>query len=260
MLEVGGGTLIDRQLDALERGGVRHVTVVVGCHEQRLREHLGNRVTYVRNERYRETGSLYSLWLAASHLQGGAFVIDADVAFTPLLLDRLKWHPAPDALLFDRRRSLGPEEMKVRLAGPYVVDIGKQIAASVAAGASVGFLKFGEEGASRLVEILGELMAAGEAGAGAPRAVVALAHRWPVVGIESDGLAWTEVDYPDDLEYANRVIPPAIDASFLPPTITAPGVRPVPPRSRAPHRTGIGETRGWQRQPRVTGEPDAWRS
>lgn len=137
LLTVGGATLIDRQLDALKRCGVRHVAVVVGHHEQRLRRHLRRRATIVRNERYRETNSLYSLWLAADHLEGGAFVLDADVVFTPLLLERLKWHPAPDAILFDPRRALDPEEMKVRLAGPYVVDVRKDMSAALAAGENV---------------------------------------------------------------------------------------------------------------------------
>jgi choline kinase len=216
LLEVAGRTLIDRQLDALEGCGVRDITLVVGYQQQRLREHLGRRVRFITNELYRATNSLYSLWLAADQLQGGAFVLNCDVVFTPLLLERLKWHSAPDALLFDRSRVLGPEEMKVRLAGPYVVDMSKQMAPERAAGENLGVLKFGTEGARRLADVLDQLVAAGEVNAWAPRAVVELAHRWPIVGIETDGLPWTEVDDPADLHYANRVIAPAIDASLRP--------------------------------------------
>jgi choline kinase len=128
----------------------------------------------------------------------------------------LKWHPAPDALLFDPRRPLRPEERKVRLAGPYVVDMSKDLPADPAAGENVGLLKFDEDGASRLAEVLDRLVAAGAVKAWAPPGGVELAHRWPVVGIETDGLPWTEVDDPADLHYANRVIAPAVDASLLP--------------------------------------------
>ncbi len=216
LLDVGGRTLIDRQLDALHASGVRDVTVVVGHQEARLRRHLGRSVTYVRNERYRETNSLYSLWLASDQLNGGAFVLNADVLFTPLLIERLRWHPAPDALLYDSTRSLGPEETKVRLAGSYVVDMSKHMRPDVAAGESVGILKFGAEGSSRLVRVLNQLVTAGEEQAWVPRAVAELAHRWPIVAIDTDGLPWTEVDYPEDLFYAQHVVDFDIAATLTP--------------------------------------------
>ena len=53
LLEIDGWSLIDRQLDALRRCGIDDVTLVVGYQQRRLREHLGNRVTFVENPRYR---------------------------------------------------------------------------------------------------------------------------------------------------------------------------------------------------------------
>jgi choline kinase len=212
LLEVGGRTLIDRQLDALHDCGVRHVTVVVGDQQRRLREHLKNRVGFVASDDYQLTNSLYSLSLAASCLQDGALVLHGDVVFTPLLLKRLTVHPAPDALLFDAHRTLGAEAMKVRMAGDFVIDLSKRLPLAVAAGENVGLLKFGAEGARRLRVILDELVEGGQATASAPLAVARLAYRWPIVGIDTDGLPWTEVHGPEDLRWANEVIAPAIDA------------------------------------------------
>jgi choline kinase len=219
LLMVGGRTLIDRQIEALKRCGVRHVAVVAGYREQRLRRHLGRRATIVSNERYRETNGLYSLWLAAQHLVGGAFVLDGDLLLTPLLLEHLKWHPAPDALLFHRRPTLGSGEVKVRLAGPYVVDVSREMSPTLAAGEHVGLLKFGPDGASRLTEVLHALVAAGEVNARTTRAVVELAHRWPIVGVDAEGFPWTQVDCPEDLHYASRMVAPRIDASMQPPVV-----------------------------------------
>jgi choline kinase len=171
----------------------------------------------VCNERYRETSGLYSLWLASDQLSGGAFVLEADVLFTPLLLERLRWHPAPDALLYDSSRSLGPEGMKVRVAGSYVVDLNTHMRPGVAGGEHVGILKFGGEGSARLARILSQLVTAGEKQAEVPRAVAELAHRWPIVAIDTDGLPWTVVDYPEDLVHAQQVVDPEIAASLTPP-------------------------------------------
>jgi choline kinase len=214
LLEVGGRALIDRQLEALGGCGVRDVTVVAGYREEQLREHVGQRARIVLNGHYHETGSLYSLWLAAEHLKGGAFVLNGDTVFSPLLLDRLKWHPAPDALLFDSGRTLEAREMKVRVAGRYVVDMSRQMPPRLASGEHLGVLKFGEEGALRLQEVLDRLVRAGEAGERVTRAVVELAHRWPIVAVEADGLPWIEIRCADDLAYANRVVAPAIDLSL----------------------------------------------
>lgn len=218
LIDVCGRTLIDRQLDALQASGVRDVTVVVGHQHEQLRRHLGHRVSVVRNDCYRETNSLYSLWLAADHLKGGGLVLDGDVLFTPLLIDRLRWHPAPDALLYDPERALGPEQMKVRLAGPYVIDMGTQLCPGLAAGEGVGIVKFGSEGSARLARILDELVTAGQVTALVPRAVTELAHRWPIVAVDVDGLPWTEVDCPEDLHYAEQVIAD-VEASLPPPLL-----------------------------------------
>jgi choline kinase len=145
-------------------------------------------------------------------------VLDVDVLFTPLLLDRLKWHPAPDALLFDRHGSLGSEELKVRLAGPYVVDVSRQLRSQAAVGEVVGLLKFGPEGGARLARVLDTLVSVGEVDARVPRAVTELAHRWPVVGVDTDGLPWTRVDAAEDLCDAEQVVASDIEAP-LPPAL-----------------------------------------
>ena len=89
LLEVAGRTLIDRQIDALRECGIRNVTVVNGYQQQRLRDHLKDRATYIENTRYRETNSLYSLWLARTLLTHGSVVMNADILASPQLLMRL---------------------------------------------------------------------------------------------------------------------------------------------------------------------------
>src|SRR5262249_41355451 len=64
MLDVDGQSIVERALDALAWCGIDDVTLVVGYQQERLRQHLGARVRFIENPRYRETNSLYSLWLA----------------------------------------------------------------------------------------------------------------------------------------------------------------------------------------------------
>lgn len=213
LLEIDGWSLIDRQLDALHRCGIDDVTLVVGYQQRRLREHLGNRVTFVVNPRYRSSNSLYSLWLAREMLAGGAVVMNADVVLAPELLERLAWAPAPDAVLIDdSKRTLGDEEMKVRLCQGFVIDFSKQLGSRDAHGENVGVVKFGAEGARRLVHHLGVYVTEGHVQAWAPLAYRALAQEWPLRAVSTCGLAWTEIDFPEDLERARFEVVPAIVA------------------------------------------------
>jgi len=206
MLDVDGRSLIERQLDALAAFGIVDVTIVAGYRRERLRDHLGRRVRFVENARYRETNSLYSLSLARETLGRGAIVMNSDVLVSPALLGRLVDAPVDDALLVDRAGALDDEVMKVRIWQGFAIDFGKDLAPWDADGENVGILKFGADGGRRLVRHLDALIGAGQVNAWAPRAFRALAPEWPLRVVATDGLPWTEIDFPEDLERARQMV------------------------------------------------------
>lgn len=206
MLDVDGRALIDRELDALAACGVFDVTIVVGYQHERLRQHLGTRVRFVENERYKETNSLYSLWLAREQLANGAVVMNSDILVSQPLMARLINAPVEDAVLVDTHSTLADEEMKVKIWQGFAIDFSKELAPSDADGENVGILKFGASGGRRLVEQLDRLIAAGEVNAWAPMAFKAVAQEWPLRAIATDGLPWTEIDFPEDLERARQMV------------------------------------------------------
>jgi choline kinase len=210
MLDVDGRSLIEHQLDDLAAFGVNNVTVVAGYQSQRLREHLGTRAHFVENARYRETNSLYSLWLARDVIRRGAIVMNSDLLASRELLARLVQAPSEDAVLVDRTSVLDDEEMKVTIWNGFAVDFGKDLPAEASHAENVGILKFGAEGGRRLVEHLDALIGGGLVNAWAPRAFRAFAHVWPLRAIETEGLPWTEIDFPEDLRRAREVVAPAI--------------------------------------------------
>lgn len=212
LLEIGGMPLIERQLASLDACGIHDVTVVIGYHGARITSRLGDRVSYVENARYRETNSLYSLWLARHRLSGGALVLNADVLVPTLLIERLLRSRGDDAVLVDRGGPLGPEEMKVKLWFDLVTDFGKELPPAQADGENVGIAKFGSAGGRRLIEHLESLVGAGHERAWAPLAFRELARQRPLRAVSTDGTPWIELDFPEDLDRARRVIAPAIRA------------------------------------------------
>jgi choline kinase len=212
LLEVGGRTILDHEMAALERNGITDVIVVVGYCADRIRRHLGGRARYVDNERYEHTNSLYSLWLTRDELASGSLVLNSDVLAPSQLFDRLLQSPDPDAILVERGDAFEPEDMKVTLQGSHVVDFGKDLVRERAHAHNVGVAQFSAEGGPRLAGCLERLVATGHENDWVPAAFREFAGHWPLVAVATDGLPWIEIDYPDDLRRARLEIEPAIQA------------------------------------------------
>jgi choline kinase len=212
LLEVGGRTLLNSQLETLDRCGIRDVVIVIGYHGERIRAEAGRRARYVDNPRYAQTNSLYSLWLAREELTDGALILNSDVLAPRRLFERLLLAPEPDAVLVELGHDFEPEDMKVRLNGRQVVDFGKQLAREQSHAHNVGVAKFGAAGAAHLGECLDRLVATGHENDWAPAAFREFARQWPLIAVDTDGLPWIEIDFAEDLTRARERIAPALVA------------------------------------------------
>jgi choline kinase len=211
-------TLINLQLSALRACGITDITVVVGFAADTVRLACGPHVRFVENTRFQETNSLYSLWLARPVLHEGFVVMNCDVLFHPALLADLLTSRHDNALLVSYpdldEAGWGDEEMKVQVRRGRVVDIDKGLSSPDADGENVGIAKFSADGASRLISMMDELVAADHLRAWAPRAFKAFARHNALYAIGTRGLPWTEIDSPEDYGYARQCVYPAIRESI----------------------------------------------
>ena len=217
LFEVGGRTLLDRQLSALSDAGIDDVTLVLGFEAERIQRRCPPHVSFVINSRFGETSSLYSLWLAKEHLANGFVVLNCDVLFHPVLLRRLLSAPFEDALLIDlvdkQNNQLGDEEMKVKLSEGRVVDIRKDLNPAESDGENVGVVKFSAAGANRLIDMMDALILRGTGERDwAPRAFREYALRYPLHAISTGDHPWIEIDFPADYQRAQEEILPRIEA------------------------------------------------
>lgn len=209
-----GQPLIELQLRALRRCGVQDITVVVGFEAQRVRQACGPGIRFIENPRFVETNSLYSLWLARAVLQTGFVVMNCDVLFPTVMLADLLASQHQNALLVSYPEAgdppFGDEEMKVRVRKGRVVEIGKDLSIARSDGENVGVVKFGPDGARRLIPVMERIVASGSVRDWAPRAFAEFARENPLYAIGTRGLPWTEIDTPDDYERAVGQVFPAI--------------------------------------------------
>lgn len=151
LLEVGGRSLILHQLEALADHGIGPVLVVVGYQAEEVQREIGERAEIIVNERYAETNSLYSLWLARRWIRGPFILLNCDLFFDPQILAQVAEEPG-NVLAYDSTSSKGREQTKVAIKQRRVVDLGKDLPTGSARGESLGLLKFDEEGARAIIQ------------------------------------------------------------------------------------------------------------
>ncbi len=207
-----GRPLIELQVRAMRACGIDDIAVVVGFEAECVRQACGPRVQFIENLRFTETNSLYSLWLARTLLQNGFVVMNCDVLFPTVMLADLLTARHPNALLVSYPEPDDPEfsdeEMKVHVRKGRVVDIGKNLPPTETDGENGGIVKFGAEGARRLVQLMDRIVDSGSVRDWAPRAFGEFARENPLYAVGTRGLPWTEIDTPEDyIRAVTRVFP-----------------------------------------------------
>ena len=217
LLAIGGQSLLQRTLSALRAVGVRHVVVVVGYAAPEVaaeaRAQAGALdLTLLENPRYRE-GAILSLWTARAHFTEDLLIMDADVLYPPAALERLIRSRHQNCLLVDGRSEETGEEQLVLAEGNRVRHIAKHPPTDLrqrftCAGESVGFLKVARADAPRLRALLDARVQAGDVQIEHEGIYPEFFQAVPVGYERIDDLSWIEIDTPDDIERAERVILP----------------------------------------------------
>jgi len=225
LLEFGGRSLLERQLGDLFALGVGRATLVVGHEADRVIGHVSTlserpRVDFAYNPAFQQ-GSVLSLLAAQQTLTGGGpvLVLDADVLFHPLLLQRLLAAAASDVCLLDRNFEPGEEPVKIALHQGRIVEFRKRLPAGLEydlIGESVGFFRFGAEIAAKIAQTCERYRLEGLLDAPHEEVLrdVMLAQPDTFDCVDVSGLPWIEIDFPDDIERAVKEVMPAIRADI----------------------------------------------
>ncbi len=91
---VNGVPILVNTLVNLCESGIEETVIVVGHLKEKIYDMIGAsfngmRISYIESARYLTTNNIYSLWLAREHLTEDILLLEADVFFERLLLDRM---------------------------------------------------------------------------------------------------------------------------------------------------------------------------
>jgi choline kinase len=165
-------------------------------------------VTFVWNPFWPVTNVLGSAWMGRESLLDDFVYLHADTVFTPSILDDCLAAGGAAALPIDFR-PCEPEQMKATVTDGRVVHLSKELPAEQTAGEFIGIGVFRRPSLDGLRAAMDAELAAG----GLTSYFEAAINRavsdagLEVVAVPTGGRPWTEIDFPEDLELARRILP-----------------------------------------------------
>ena len=210
LLPWDGRPLIEHSLHRLRQAAVKTVVFVVGFQADQYRQALRRfplEVEYVVNPDYASTGSMHSLSLCAGQVQEDFYLLESDLLYEQRAVETLRQAPERDLVLLS-----GPT-----LAGDEVYVYGRSEAIEAVSKKKLDLPLLGElVGISKISPPLFDRMCAHyRLRPPDPKydyelclAEVSLGH--PVRTRTIPDLAWAEIDGPEHLDRARRLVGPRI--------------------------------------------------
>jgi len=208
LCEIGGRTLLEHQLAALEAVDVEPV-VVVGYRDEDIRALLPD-VRVVLNDRYATTNSLYSFHLAETAIDGDALIFNSDVLFDPAMLDALLAR-GTSALVCDSTSGDAEEQMKIASRDGALLQMRKDLPPAQCVAENVGLLYLDHAALDDAFTAARSMVYQGRGHKEwLASAINRIAWRHPITCVDIAGMPWIEIDYPHDLAHAQQQIWPEI--------------------------------------------------
>ncbi|HSR00710.1 MAG TPA: phosphocholine cytidylyltransferase family protein [Sphingomicrobium sp.] len=209
LIDFGGRSLLDRQLDTLESNGVHEAVVVTGFHDELVegaiaRRSGGPRVRTIYNPFYKVADNTGSLFMAREELGDDCLVWNGDTLVSDSLMARVLANAqAGICVTIDRKASYDEDDMKVVEEGGRLKAIGKRLPLESVNAESIGLLAFRSGGASEFRQAIERAIRTPE---GTTiwylRVIHQIAQVSEVWTLDINGEEWGEVDFPGDVEAA----------------------------------------------------------
>jgi choline kinase len=215
LIQIGGKTILQRTLDNLITYNLKDLIIVTGYLEEQIkncvrRNYPQLEVTYIFNDKYDTTNNIYSLWLTKDFVKNNEILLmDSDILFDKRILELLLKSDHPNCLALRSDHQLGDEEIKVSLnEDKSISEISKTVDLKDAFGESIGIEKFGSKFTKKLFKILDQMIVTQNKVNIFYEAAFqkAIDEGEKIFAVDIGSLKCIELDYPEDLEKANKEV------------------------------------------------------
>lgn len=215
LLDIGGRSMIGRQIDAFVACGIREFVVVTGYGDElmdaalgELQTDLGVEIRTVYNPFYKVSDNLASCWMARHEMTGDFIQVNGDNLFKADLVDHFLKAPEGEVTVaINHKDEYDADDMKVMMDGERVTEIGKALPLEAVDAEAIGFYLFRGDGGQKYAQILDRMVREPQ---GLKQwfvtAVAGLSKQVNVKARAFDDYEWCEVDFPADLQHARHVV------------------------------------------------------
>ncbi len=216
LINIGGKSLFEWQLDALVECGVTEVVFVAGFNTDAVRKDADRlarkygqiNLRVIHNPFHAIADNLVTCWTARPEMNGDFLLLNSDTLFSAPVLRKLLTSDIVDVTLaVDHKDRYDSDDMKVELDGTRLADIGKTLEDDRVSGESIGMLLFRGDGPRHFAAALDSAM---ENQAALKHwylsVIAAMAGAMTIETTNIHGLDWCEIDYPHDIGIARKMI------------------------------------------------------
>lgn len=214
LLRLDSQSVLEWQISELRRCGIEEFVVVVGFRADAVEGLLETlrlpraRFRTVYNPFFQVADNLSTCWLARDEMDEDFLLLNGDTIFEAAVAAKLLAEAVePITVTIDRRNSYDADDMKVHLDGHRLSAIGKWLAPTQASGESIGMMLFRGRGPELFTTELERIMRSPEGlDYWYTSAIDALAKAGVVGSVSIEGLDWSEIDFPVDLQKARTMV------------------------------------------------------
>ena len=199
--------IIEHSIDALLACGIKDIIIVTGFmdkHYENLRSRYPQ-IKTVRNEKYSETGTMYSLWCARNLVNTDFILLESDLIYEIRAIKELLESTSENSILISEKTDAG-DEVYVEVDGNWVKQISKdRKTLSSIVGEFIGISKLSYDFYLKLIQRAEEDFDSNLLISYDMDCFVAVAEKNHLGFLKIEKLLWAEIDDVSQLNKAKRV-------------------------------------------------------
>jgi len=213
MIRIHKKYIFETIIESLAEVGIGEIVFVVGYKRNELIplikktcKNVNVKIKFVSNPRYKETNTMYSLWLARDHLNSSLLYLHGDLIFSVKMLEEFLMSPSRNAILVDRSFPLDWDDaMKVISHKDKIKYISKAITVHEMDGVAIGIYKFDKRGVDELFCIVDRLIKKGVKKSWISEAMNILSKSVKIKAEFNRDHPWVDVDNLSDFNIAHEI-------------------------------------------------------
>jgi L-glutamine-phosphate cytidylyltransferase len=211
-----GKTILDRALASIIKNGIKDLIIVTGHASEKISEAITpyknnfDSLELIFNDHYSDRNNIYTAYLIRERITEDTLIFNSDIVYDPQILanavTELNKNPQ-SFLVVDDHKPLVDEDMKVLLDSEAKIQrINKNLDNSKCSGEYIGILRLAGKDIQRFNSSLEKIIENKEFSVYYEDALDRITDQLEINILSTRGLAWTEIDTPEDYKRAKKII------------------------------------------------------